>query len=767
MKRRNHRRAMSGPNDPLAVQPFDERLAAWLARCLDDDGASQLVLIEHDAQGRQLAPRVRAATHGASLGARVDDAVYAALVDGAEGGAAVAPSEALAVLGEAFAAAGARAYAVPVAPTFAQRADTLLCVTPPREVDAAVIDALARGLSRDREDRLARAAYDALQGSTDAMEFTDGDIRVMHVNRAWEALTGYARGEVVGRTLTFLRDPGAPVHDAAFYRYAEEVVDRQHAWASMLASRTKDGRRIMQEITVSRVDDARDHRLEGNLAVRRDLRQRAGREEALAIAHLEFRVVLSALPDGVAVLKGESVYFVNSAFVKLVGRGVDAVVGRPLRAFVHPDDRHLVPACLTREVVGLRVLRPDGSARFVEITGAGEVSFEGSPAQIALARDTTDQRVAAERTAHASRLTALGALAASIGHEINNPLAFVLGNLEALLNEAPPAARAGPLRDALEGTQRISAIVSDLRAFSRLEAPGALQAVDVAAAANVALNLVANQVRHRVTVLRSLAPGLFVRAQEGPLVQVLVNLLINAAQSIPERDGREHAIEVSARREGDRVAVRVRDTGVGIAPDVLPRIFAPFFTTRERDGGSGLGLSVSRRIIEGFGGTIEAESALHRGTTFTVLLPRAEGADEAAPAAECAPTAPPLRARVLVIDDEVPVARVLQRLLREHEVEVFHDGEAALERLRRAPPPDAVLCDLNMPGLTGPEVYEAVLRERPDVAEAFVFTTGGSFTAATAAFVEQHRDRVLEKPFRTQQVRDAVRRVTERSRRAP
>jgi CheY-like chemotaxis protein len=309
--------------------------------------------------------------------------------------------------------------------------------------------------------------------------------------------------------------------------------------------------------------------------------------------------------------------------------------------------------------------------------------------------------------------------------------------------------------------------VSDLRAFSRLEAPGALQAVDVAAAANVALNLVANQVRHRVTVLRSLAPGLFVRAQEGPLVQVLVNLLINAAQSIPERDGREHAIEVSARREGDRVAVRVRDTGVGIAPDVLPRIFAPFFTTRERDGGSGLGLSVSRRIIEGFGGTIEAESALHRGTTFTVLLPRAEGADEAAPAAESAPTAPPLRARVLVIDDEVPVARVLQRLLREHEVEVFHDGEAALERLRRAPPPDAVLCDLNMPGLTGPEVYEAVLRERPDVAEAFVFTTGGSFTAATAAFVEQHRDRVLEKPFRTQQVRDAVRRVTERSRRAP
>ncbi len=612
------------------------------------------------------------------------------------------------------------------------------------------------------------AAYDGLQGSTDAMEFTDGAIHVMHVNRAWEAFTGYTRDEVVGRTLAFLRDPGAPVHDEAFYRYSEEVLAREHTWASMMASRTKDGRRIVQEITVSRVPDAREHRLEGNLAVRRDLRQRAGREEALAIAHLEFRVVLSALPDGVAVLKGESVYFVNSAFVKLVGRGVDAVVGRPLRAFVHPDDRHLVPACLTREVVGLRVLRPDGSVRFVEITGAGEVSFEGSPAQIALARDTTDQRVAAERTAHASRLTALGALAASIGHEINNPLAFVLGNLEAMLNDAPAAARTGPLRDALEGAQRINAIVSDLRAFSRLETPGAPLAIDVAAAANVALNLVGNQIRHRVTMVRGLEPGLRVRAQEGPLVQVLVNLLINAAQAIPERDGREHVIEVSARREGDRVAVRVRDTGVGIAPDVLPRIFDPFFTTRARDGGSGLGLSVSRRIIEGFGGTLDAASVVHGGTTFTITLPGA-GADDAeappsTPPVERAPLAPTERARVVVIDDEVPVARVLQRLLREHEVEVFHDGAAALERLRHGPPPDAVLCDLMMPGLTGPDVYACVLRERPDLAGAFVFTTGGSFTEETGAFLEQHRDRVLEKPFRTQQVRDAVRRATERTR---
>lgn len=341
----------------------------------------------------------------------------------------------------------------------------------------------------------------------------------------------------------------------------------------MVGSRAKGRHRLIQEITVNAFS-AVNNRFDGRFAVRRDLRHRAGRDEALALAHLEFRAVLAGLSDGVAVLWQYHVYFTNPAFMSLLQRESSEVIGRSIKDFVHPDDRCLLPPDVGPQILRLRLLRPDGGVRFVEITGVGSMSFEGTPTQVALIRDVTEQRVAEEHSAHGSRLAALGSMAASIGHEINNPLSYLIGNLEAALEEQDEQVRRQVLTEARDGARRIHQIVTDLRAFTRLDPFAPMEAVDVTSAVSAAVNLTGNQLRHRARLIRSHDADCVAWAKEGPLVQVLVNLLLNAAQSL-STDRLDHEVRVTSRRIGSEVVVE--DTGVGIPPEVVPRIFEPFF----------------------------------------------------------------------------------------------------------------------------------------------------------------------------------------------
>jgi len=729
--------------------PFDQRLAVFLAALRPLIGAHGAALVEVDALDGHLAPRVRASSGlEATLDAAVPEDVFARWL--AAGSATVS----LDALGGGFVGAQGRVVGLSVAPRWWAGRDAALCLTGPDSVPEALIERLEAALSQDRDRRTSALLRAALESAADTVELTDVSVRVVHVNNAFERLFGYTRAEVVGDDLVRLRDPSAPKHDPLFYRFAEETVNARGVWLSTIGSRRKDGQSVMAEIAVTFVD-APALRFKGNLGIRRDAQQRAARDSALSMAHLEFRTVLGALPQAVAVIRDERVYFGNAPFFEILGVRPETAMSASFESFMHPDERPRLEALLRDGAGGLRIVRPDATVRIVDVNGVGEISFEGAPSRILLLEDTTDQRFEQARDEHAQRLAALGALAASVAHEINNPLAVLTSNLEWLMECAALPDEHSALEDALEGARRIRQIISDLRAFSRDDAAShTAESVDVSRALSAALNIAANELRHLARVEVKCPPHVMARGKDGPLVQVLVNLLVNASQAMRTVKDRPHLLTVSVAEAQGFIDIDVVDTGPGIPAELMSRLFAPFVSTRASSGGTGLGLWISRRIIESFGGELTVTSTPGTGSTFRVHL--SAGATTVPPP-RSPPSASARGATVLVIDDEVAVARALDRLLSaEHSVEVISDSPAALRRLVSEPAPQVVLCDLMMPTLNGVELYERACAARPELRERFVFVTGGAFTDDTSAFLAQTRAPVVGKPFDAAELRRAV-----------
>ena len=623
-------------------------------------------------------------------------------------------------------------------------------------LDATLLRSLRRcleyGLSLDRRARLAETVFQAVEQAADPIELTDSEAHLLYANSAWEQTFGYAARETVGKTVgSLFRDPVAPLHDTAFYQFTLATIANGKAWSGALACRARDGQRVFCEPMVSPFD-AHEQGFSGNLAVRRNLSQRAERDAALAVAHHEFRAVLSSVPDGVAVLRDGRLYFVNAAFLTMIGRGEHEVIGMDYVDLVYADDRRQFLTTHTHGVARVRVLRADGSLRFAEISTAGHVSFEGRPATILLSRDTTEQRIAEEQLARAERLSALGSLAAGVAHEINNPLSYVLLSLRQLERTGELAAPARTaLANALDGASRIQQIAQELRSYCGPDGHGPPEPVEVTKAATSAINIAQNEIRHRARLERRLEDDLHVLGREGQLVQVLVNLLINAAQAIPEGDGRQHVIHVRSQSLSEsRALIEITDTGKGIPPEVLPHVFEPFSTTKRRGEGSGLGLAISKRIVEDLGGSISIHSALGHGCSVRIELPRTQRDAITARYRRLAPVetkAAPSKLRLLVIDDEVAIASTLQDVLLDYDVTISVAAKQALDMIAADSCFDIVLCDLMMPGMTGPELYREACRMRPELSTHFIFMTGGAFTDWAREFLERTRCPVLDKPF--------------------
>jgi len=367
----------------------------------------------------------------------------------------------------------------------------------------------------------------------------------------------------------------------------------------------------------------------------------------------------------------------------------------------------------------------------------------------------------------AERLATAGQLAAGVGHEINNPLAYVLANVTYALEELGRLEGPTPGMDLEEvqkallqaqlGATRIRDIVRDLRIFARGD-PEAIGPVDVEAALEFSIAMATHEIRQRARLVRKYEPVPFVRANESRLGQVFLNLLINAAQAIPEgvkADDQQVTVSTRLGEEG-WVVVEVSDTGKGIDPEHLTRIFEPFFTTKPVGVGTGLGLSVCHGIVTGLGGQLQVESEPGRGTTFRVLLPVGDSPAEPAPPP---PKAEPPRAlsprRVLVIDDDPEVRQALARMIgAPHVVELAETAYEARERLlTRKECYDVIFCDLMMPDLTGMDLYDALAAQRPEVLGSMVFMSAGAFTPRAARFLEQHSARRIDKPFDPVRVR--------------
>lgn len=355
----------------------------------------------------------------------------------------------------------------------------------------------------------------------------------------------------------------------------------------------------------------------------------------------------------------------------------------------------------------------------------------------------------------AERQVALELIAGGIGHDINNPLASVGGNLAYLrdsiagcegLEEEEEA-----IGEAIEGVQRIHRIVSDLT-LSAYGGNSDDDVVDPERAIALAIRLVAPEYKEKTVFSVNVTSTLWGEISESKLTQVLLNLLTNAVHAVEAAGNSDAPIQIRCYEKGAELQIEVSDKGGGIDRDLSRRIFDPLFTTKAVGKGTGLGLYVSRSIVESVGGSLALARTDSEGTTMQVSL-RAIEPDKSAvvlsnPRAGTTELAEVEGVRVYLIDDEAMVARAIQRMARKHHFVIESDSEMALEHLLEGHNYDLILCDLMMPRLTGMELYRRLIGARPELRERIVFITGGAVTSDAQAFVELPQITVLTKPLR-------------------
>jgi len=516
-----------------------------------------------------------------------------------------------------------------------------------------------------------------------------------------------------------------------------------------------------------------------NVAFLFDISTRKRSELALRQSEERFRALIDGAPDGIAILRGPQIAFLNAAAARMLGaQSPEAALGVPITDFLHPDDAKLAAARIGHlyrtgarhpDPAEYRSRSREGQELFVEIS-AILTEYQGKPAVLAFARDVTERKAIQARLVEADRLAALGVLSAGIAHEINNPLAYLLLNLEFLSRELPSLpsdpskldALMVRVRDAFHGAERVASIVRDLRTFARAD-EGIRGPVDVQAALESALNIAGSEIKQKATLIRDYQPVPPVDANPNRIEQVLLNLLLNAAQALPGNEAPSHEVRAKLRSEDNQVQIIIEDTGAGIPEELHGKIFDPFFTTKPAGVGTGLGLSICRSIVRGLGGEISVSSSPGQGSQFTVSLPASKSRLPAKSSPPRSASPPPQkRGQILIVDDEISVSRTLRALLQnEHDVVLTSDGAQALIAIAEGPHTgfDVIMCDLMMPGMSGMELYERICQEHPGLEARIVFMTGGVSMDRAREFLSTTINLTFEKPFDYERLRRTLRRL--------
>ena len=528
----------------------------------------------------------------------------------------------------------------------------------------------------------------------------------------------------------------------------------------VLTLRRKDGVQVHCLSSGFAVRDAsgRMSRIQGALV---DITERREIENKLRQEQEFVRRLVASFPDLVIVLDVEGRFtYVSGSMKEILGVAPEEFVGQSLGWRTDQEGQEKLGELVRKITSGqqihaqieLRTRHADGSWRVLRCSVGPLVDETGKITGIvSTARDITESKVAEQQVAQKEKFTAMGQMLAGAAHELNNPLTAILGVSDLLRERVTDDALRRHVELVLQQTRRAAGIVQNLLAFSRPPSQGRLK-IRLDEVIRQALQVEQPALdRKNITVKFEEEPNL--PAVEGDtklLTQVFLNLITNAEQAIAST--RDHGtISISLSRAAEAVRATFADDGPGIAPENLGKLFDPFFTTKRPGGGTGLGLTICLAVTKDHGGTIEVHSTPGTGAAFHVLLPSAEvGLPLSARLAftEAESDTSLHGHRALVVDDEEGIREIVREglIARGLDVDCVESAEEALSYLE-SNRCDVVVCDSNLPGITGEQLFERLRAERGDAHIGFVLMTGDLVDSAAIKQFTEKGARILQKPF--------------------
>jgi two-component system, cell cycle sensor histidine kinase and response regulator CckA len=500
-------------------------------------------------------------------------------------------------------------------------------------------------------------------------------------------------------------------------------------------------------------------RMDGDLLVRsiRYASERGRTIEALERREEHYRSLIEYSMDLISILNLDgTIRYVSPSHERILGYPLDELVGRNVLSFIHTEDKARVQAALSTGNDGrpleCRVRHADGSWREIESFSRDLSHVAGVNGMVVNARDVTERKHLQEQLHYSQRLEAVGRLAGGVAHDFNNLLMVITGYSHMLLDamHASDPARQD-LEQVVKASERATDLTRQLLAFSRRQGIRA-SLVNV----NVLVKEMERMLRRILgdgieLVIRQDRELKNVRADAGQIEQVILNMVVNARDAMSS--GGQLVIETGSAGlpDGDRVTISISDTGIGMDSQVLSRVFEPFFTTKEH--GTGLGLATSYGIIKENGGELRVDSTPGKGTTFYIDLPVTQQAPEELESST-EKRAPRGTETVLLVEDEDPVRRVVETMLKRHGYHVIasaspKDAVVAAEQHRGEI--HLLITDMMLPGMSGRKMAECLTQSRPNMKVLYVSGYGDAKARNDVAF--------LQKPFSTEELATKIREV--------
>jgi len=658
---------------------------------------------------------------------------------------------------------------------------TIRDMTEQRAADAALAESLQVQAALEERARNAEAARrwaDAFQNAAFGMAIWDAATETVQVaNPAQAAMGGLSVQAAQGRPIldAFVPDEraGVAAEIAAADRTGHNSFETMHLCA--------DGPAFPVQMHVTSVSTA-DGSVRYRIATAQDITERkraAALADALHETDSRFRQIFDESPIGMVLATAGDYRFmrINNAFARMLGRPVKDILGRTRDEFAHPDDRDM-PQPLPP---GTQSCAQPADKRFIHASGrivTAQVSVvalgsgaAGRDLVLGMAQDVTPQRQTEAALRQSQRMEAIGSLAGGMAHDFNNLLAIVIGNLDSIVAVAPvPETVSALIQDALGAALRGAELTRSLLAFARRQ-PLRPTDLDLNALITELAGMLGRLLREDVTVSLDLASDVWpVTADRAQLEAALVNLASNARDAMPAGGtlriatenrvlGPEYCSLHPAMQPGGFAMIEVSDTGTGMAPEIVARIYEPFFTTKAADKGTGLGLSMVFGFVQQSGGHIDVSSEPGTGTAFRLYVPRSARAGSAEPTL-AAPVSEPRGdgVTVLVVEDNAGLRRIVTRQLTAlgYQVREAVDAASALAVLAEGPV-DLLFSDIVMPGgMSGFELVERAGALQPGL--RIVLTSGypqhhGQATAAEPSGAH----RLLQKPYRKQELARVLR----------